>query len=58
MANFPYPIATGTARDQAGKAFGISGRTVDAGTRVLNRGSEKLTKAVDDGKLVDRAVKV
>ena len=39
------PEAKGDSRDQAAKAVGVSGRTVDYATRVLNRGTPELIKA-------------
>ncbi len=41
----------GDARDKAGKATGVSGRTVDYATRVLKKGTPELVKAVDDGRM-------
>lgn len=47
------------ARDQAGKAFGVSGRTVDYGTRVLNKGVPELIAAVNTDRIaVSTAAKV
>jgi len=39
------------ARDAAGKAVGVSGRSVDFATRVINQGTPELVKAVDEGKM-------
>jgi hypothetical protein len=36
--NLPETTTKADARDQLGKTFGMSGRTVDYGMRVLNRG--------------------
>lgn len=41
----------GQARDQVGKAFGVSGTLVDHATRVLSRGEPELVKAVDEGRM-------
>jgi hypothetical protein len=45
------PQQNGKARDQVGKAIGVSGRSVDFATRVLNQGTPELIKAVDDGRM-------
>ncbi len=42
--NLPEPVTSGDARDQTGKAFGISGKSVDHAARVLNSGTEKLKR--------------
>ncbi|MBN1341518.1 MAG: hypothetical protein JXQ73_02505 [Phycisphaerae bacterium] len=47
----PPLIDTGKARDQAGKAMGVSGKSVDRASAVLKRGSQELVKAVDAGKV-------
>lgn len=39
------------ARDQAGKAFGVSGFSVDRATRVINEGVPSLVKAVESGQI-------
>jgi len=39
------------ARDAAGKAVGVSGRTVDFATKVLTHGTPELVKAVDEGRM-------
>src|SRR5580704_11757509 len=36
VANLPEPISAGRARDEVGKAFGVSGRSVDYATKVIN----------------------
>lgn len=41
----------GDARDIAGKAFGVSGKTVDHATRVIEKGIPELAKAVDEGRM-------
>ena len=41
----------GEARDLAGKAVGVSGKSVDYATRVLERGTPELVKAVDEGRV-------
>jgi hypothetical protein len=50
-AMLPEPATTGDARDQAGSAVGVSGRSVDKATKVLKQGIPELQKAVDDGKV-------
>ena len=42
---------TGRARDQVGKAFGVSGATVDRAAQVQREGIPEVIKAVDDGKI-------
>jgi hypothetical protein len=49
-ANLP-DLKTGDARDQAGKAFGVSGKSVDHAKRVLDKGIPELAKAVDSGRI-------
>lgn len=54
--NCPEP-SKGDARDQAGKAFGISGASVDRASQVIRDGIPELVEAVDAGKLaVSKAV--
>jgi len=49
----------GKARDKAGKAFGVSGRTVDFARKVREHGTPELVKAVDEGRMaVSAAAKV
>jgi ParB-like chromosome segregation protein Spo0J len=45
------PEAKGDARDLAGKAFGVSGKSVDHAKRVLDNGIPELAKAVDSGRI-------
>jgi hypothetical protein len=49
-ANLP-DLKTGDARDIAGKAFGVSGKSVDHATRVITKGIPELAKAVDSGRM-------
>jgi ParB-like chromosome segregation protein Spo0J len=49
-ANLPEP-GNGDARDQAGKALGVSGKTIDHATLVLKHGIPELAKAVDEGRM-------
>ncbi len=49
--NLPSPSRENQARDQAGKAVGVSGRSVDYATKVLTHGTPELAKAVDDGRM-------
>ncbi len=52
------PDYHGEARNLAGRAVGVSGRTVDAATRVLHEAPKDVVAAVDAGKLsVSAAVK-
>jgi ParB-like chromosome segregation protein Spo0J len=39
------------ARDAVGKAVGVSGKTIDHATRVLDKGIPELAKAVDEGRM-------
>lgn len=39
------------ARDAAGKAFGVSGKSVDFAKKVLDKGIPELAKAVDEGRM-------
>lgn len=48
VESFPHPIPdAGKTRDKVGKTFGISGKSVEFGTRVINIDNPKLIKAVD-----------
>lgn len=47
MENFPQ----GTTRDQIGKLVGVSGKSIDYGTKVLQKGVPELIKAVDEGRM-------
>lgn len=49
MENFPDPSTEQTARDAAGKAVGVSGKTVDFASKVIKSGDETLQKAVEKG---------
>ena len=56
--NLPDP-SPGDARDQAGKAVGVSGKSIDHATKVLKQGTPKLIDAVDKDKVaVSTAAKV
>lgn len=44
-------LKTGDARDIAGKAFGVSGKSVDHAKRVIEKGIPELAKAVDSGRM-------
>jgi hypothetical protein len=45
----PHPIPDpGDARDQVGEKVGVSGKTIDFATTVLNQGTPELIRAVDD----------
>jgi len=45
------PEQKGQARDQAAKAVGVSGRTIDFATKVLAQGTPELIQAVDQGRV-------
>ena len=49
VANLPQ--GTARARDAAGKAFGVSGKSVDYATKVIEKGIPELAKAVDAGRM-------
>jgi ParB-like chromosome segregation protein Spo0J len=44
----------GKSREQVGKAFDVSGASVDRATRIIERGAPELTEAVDSGELTVR----
>lgn len=50
LENLP-PLETSSARDAAGKAFGVSGKSVDFAKKVLDKGIPELAKAVDEGRM-------
>ena len=50
VENLPQPEAT-KARDAAGKAFGVSGKSVDHAKRVIDKGIPELANAVDSGRM-------
>jgi ParB-like chromosome segregation protein Spo0J len=53
------PHLNGTARDKAGKAVGVSGRSVASAAKVLASGSKELIAACDDGEVsVSAAAKI
>jgi hypothetical protein len=45
------PEAKADARDAAGKAFGVSGKSVDFAKKVIDKGIPELAKAVDEGRM-------
>jgi hypothetical protein len=49
--NLPCPSSEQQARDAAGKAVGVSGRSVDFAKKVIEQGTPELVKAVDEGKM-------
>lgn len=49
-ANLPER-SKGDARDAAGKEFGVSGKSVDHATKVLEKGVPELIEAVDEGRI-------
>lgn len=51
--------ASGKARDQAGDAVGVSGKSVDAASKVIANGTKALVTAVDKGDIaVSRAARI
>lgn len=53
------PEVSGDSRDQAGKDFGVSGKSVDFASSVISHGTELLVEACDQGKIaVSSAAKV
>lgn len=52
VENLPQAIPAGdNARDAAGKAVGVSGRSVDFATKVIQQGTPELIKSVDEGRM-------
>lgn len=52
MANLPHPITEpSTARDQAGKTFNVSGKSVDHASKVMKNAIPEVVKAVDEGRM-------
>ena len=51
VENLPPPIDSGKSRDATGKAVGVSGKSIDYATRVLNRAEPEVIAAVDAGKM-------
>jgi hypothetical protein len=52
VENLPQQTADNArARDAAGKAVGVSGKSVDYATRVLQKGVSELVSAVDEGRI-------
>lgn len=49
MVNSPQPIEGGKSSDEAGAAFGVSGKSVDRAAYVLAAGSAKVIEAVEQG---------
>lgn len=47
VENLPPPISAGKTRDAIGKVVGVSGKSIDAASRVLKQGTPKLIKAVE-----------
>lgn len=50
VENLP-PTTTSKARDAAGKEFGVSGKSVDHATKVLEKGVPELIEAVEEGRI-------
>jgi len=53
LKNIPanLPESVGDARDLAGKAVGVSGKSIDHASRVIEKGIPELAKAVDEGRM-------
>jgi hypothetical protein len=49
-ANLPE-LEKGDARDQVGKVVGVSGKSIDHATKVLNRAIPEVVQAVDEGRM-------
>ena len=49
--NLPDGQTVGDARDKAGEAFGISGKLVDAGRKIVKHGAKELVEAVERGEV-------
>lgn len=49
-ANLPE-VKSGDSRDAVGKAIGVSGKSIDHATRVLNQAVPEVVKAVDEGRM-------
>jgi hypothetical protein len=49
-ANLP-DLKTGDARDQVGKTVGVSGKSIDYATKVIENGVPELVQAVDEGRM-------
>jgi ParB family chromosome partitioning protein len=49
VENFPQPIDAGRARDQAGQAVGVSGKSIDQARHVRRDGVPELVHAVETG---------
>jgi superfamily I DNA and/or RNA helicase len=45
------PEQNGDSRDEAGKAFGVSGRLVDYASKVLKKGTPELIRAVEQNQI-------
>ncbi len=57
--NLPENLPEGRdARDAAGKAFGVSGKSVDFAKKVIDKGVPELAKAVDEGRMAVSAAAV
>jgi ParB-like chromosome segregation protein Spo0J len=50
VENLPQPNG-GAARDKAGKAFGVSGKTVDTADKIQKHGSQELQDLAEEGNL-------
>jgi hypothetical protein len=44
-------LSTGQARDQVGKVMGVSGKSIDHATKVLNNAIPEIVEAVDQGRM-------
>lgn len=57
VENFP-PLEKSKARDQAGKDFGVSGKSVDAAKKVIDHGTPDLQAAVDNKEISVNKAKI
>ncbi|MGI6418455.1 MAG: hypothetical protein ACOX1P_22630 [Thermoguttaceae bacterium] len=44
-------LSTGTARDQVGETFGVSGKSVDRAAKVIKDGIPEIAEAVDSNEI-------
>jgi hypothetical protein len=50
--------STGDSRDQVGKAFNVSGKSIDYATKVIEQGIPELAQAVEEGRMASRAAAI
>lgn len=51
VENLPPSLDGGKSRDLAGKAVGVSGKSIDHATRVIKQAIPEVVKAVDEGRM-------